>query len=59
MDFGINTNTYAENMVVKLLLCFVKERDCKSLQVFGDFMNVINWTNKFHNCQNMFLLSFI
>lgn len=59
MGLGLGTNNYAENMALKLLLCFAKEKECKSIQVFGDSMNAINWINKIQNCQNLFLLSLI
>ena len=39
---GRGSNNFAELMALKLVLLFVVEKDCHSLQVFGDSMIVID-----------------
>ena len=51
LGLGTRTNNYAELMMLKLLLCFAIERNCRQLQVFGDSMVVINWMNKTQKCR--------
>ena len=51
LGLGTGTNSYAELMTLKLLLCFANERNCRQLQVYGDSMVVINWMNKIHKCR--------
>jgi ribonuclease HI len=46
MGLGKGTNNYAELMTLLLLLKIAKEYDLKSIQLFGDSMNVINWVQK-------------
>jgi ribonuclease HI len=47
---GAGTNNYAEIMALKLLLLFVVEKGCKTLQVFGDSMLIINWEKGVQRC---------
>jgi ribonuclease HI len=47
---GAGTNNYSELMALKLLLLFVVEQGCQSLQVFGDSLIIINWENGVHRC---------
>jgi ribonuclease HI len=47
---GAGTNNYAELLALKLLLLFVVEKGCKTLQVFGDSMLIINWENGVQRC---------
>jgi ribonuclease HI len=47
---GVGTNNFVELSVVRLLLLFALERGCRSLQVFGDSMIVINWLNEIQRC---------
>jgi hypothetical protein len=42
---GDETNNYAKLLALKLLLIFAMEKGCKTLQVFGDSMLIINWAN--------------
>ena len=42
MGLGEGSNNYAEIFSLKLLLIFAAEKGCRSLNVFGDSMNVIN-----------------
>ena len=51
MGLGTGTNDYAELMTLKLLLCFVDERNCRQLEVYGDSMVVIKWMNKIQKCR--------
>ena len=52
LGLGAGTNNYVELMMLKLLLCFAIERNCKKVQVFGDSMVVIKWINKTQRCKN-------
>lgn len=56
MGLGLDTNNYAELMVLKVLLLFAKEKDVKTLQIFGDSKLIINWTKKIQSCHNLLLL---
>jgi len=42
-------------MTLLLLLKIAKEYDLKSIQLFGDSMNVINWVEKTQQCHNILL----
>jgi ribonuclease HI len=56
MGMGSGTNNYVELMSLKLLLLFVGEKGVKSIQIFGDSLNVINWVRKSQKCHNIQLL---
>jgi ribonuclease HI len=56
MGLGQGTNNYAELMALKLLLQFSGEKGVQSIQIFGDSMNVINWTSKVQICHNILLM---
>jgi ribonuclease HI len=47
---GAGSNNFSEIMALKLLLLFVVEKGCKTLQVFGDSLLVINWVNRVQIC---------
>jgi ribonuclease HI len=53
---GPGTNNYSELMALKLLLLFAIEQGCRTLQVFGDSLVIINWINGKHRCQVSHLL---
>ena len=42
MGLGEGNNNYPELYSLKLLLIFAAEKGCRSLNVFGESMNVIN-----------------
>ena len=46
MGLGEGSNNYVELFSLKLLLIFAAEKGCRSFNVFGDSMNVINWIKK-------------
>ena len=50
LGLGDGTNNYAEIMVLKLLSLFFVEKGCKTLQVFGESMLIINWEKGFQRC---------
>jgi ribonuclease HI len=56
---GMGTNNYAELMSLKLLIAFAIEKDCHSLNVFGDSMNVINWIRGTQRCINTRLATIV
>ena len=49
-------NNFAELMALKLLLLFVVEKNCHTLQVFGDSLIVIDWDRGFIRCHVIRLL---
>ena len=53
MGLGEGNNNYAELYSLKLLLIFATKKGCRSLNVFGDSMNVINWILKTQMCINL------
>jgi ribonuclease HI len=55
MGLEKGTNNYVELVSLKLLLLFSKEKGLQQLQMFGDSMNVINWTRKHQTCHSVFL----
>jgi len=59
MGLGSGTNNFAELMALKLLLQFVGEKEVRSIQLFGDSMNVINWSQKSQICHNIFLFPIV
>jgi ribonuclease HI len=50
VGLGNGTNNYSELLALKLLILFVVEQGCRTLQVFGDSLVIINWTNGIHRC---------
>ena len=57
MGLGNGTNNFAELMVLKLLLCFAIERNCRKNHIFGDFLVILNWINKVQKCKNITLVA--
>jgi ribonuclease HI len=55
MGLGKGTNNYVELMTLLLLLKIAKEYELKSIQLFGDSLNVINWVQKTQHCHNILL----
>ncbi len=43
LGLGEGNNNFAELMSLKLLLIFTMEKGCRSLNIFGDSLNVINY----------------
>lgn len=56
---GEGTNNFAKFIVLSSLLSKAIERGCRSLQIFGDSMMVINWENGTQRCHIMRLLPFM
>lgn len=59
MGLETGTNNYARLTSLKLLLLFAGEKGVKTIQIFGDSMTVINWTQKTQKCHNILLLSLL
>ena len=59
MGLGEGSNNYAELMSLKLLLIFAIEKGINRLIVFGDSMNVINWTKQIQECRNIRLANIL
>lgn len=53
---GEGTNNFVELCTLRLLLIKTIEWGCRSLQIFGDSMIVINWTTGILRCHNIRLL---
>lgn len=52
---GSGSNNYAEMSALKFLLCWLIQRNIFTIQIFGDFLNVINWVNGQSTCKNYML----
>ncbi len=59
VGLGECSNNYAELMSLKLLLMFAAEKGCRSLNIFWDSMNTINWINKTQICTNIRLANIL
>ena len=59
MGLGAGNANYAEMLSLKLLLIFAAEKGCRALNVFGDSMNVINWTMGTQMCRNLLLTNML
>ena len=59
MGLGFDSNNYAELMALKLLILFAREKGVISLRIFGDSLNVVNWTRKLQRCHNIILAPLI
>jgi hypothetical protein len=59
MGLGLGTRKYAELMSLKLLLLFVGEKGVKSIHIFGNSLNVINWVRKTQKCHNIQLITLL
>jgi len=53
IGLGEGTNNYAEILSLKMLLVFAIEHNVKELSIYGDSMNIINWTNGTQRCVNL------
>ena len=59
MGLGAGSNNYSEMLSLKLLLIFTTDKGCRALNVFGDSMNVINWTMGTQMCRNLLLTNML
>eukprot|EP00253_Pinus_taeda_P002838 PITA_02838 len=55
MGLGPGSNNYAELSALRLLICWLLQRNIPSIQIFGDSMNVVKWVNGNALCQNQIL----
>ena len=53
VGLGEGTNNYAEILSLKMLLVFAIEQSVKDLSIYGDSMNIINWTKGTQRCINL------
>lgn len=56
MGLGQSTNNFAKLMTLKIMLQIEGEKGVRSIPLFEDSMNVINWSWKAQICHNIFLL---
>jgi ribonuclease HI len=59
MGLIFGSNKYVELMALKQLILFARENWVISLQIFGDSLNVVNWTRKLQRCHNIILAPLI
>ena len=61
LTFGLGegTNNFVEFVSLKLLLIFAIEQGCRTINFFGDSMNVINWKRGIHQCRNLRLANLL
>ena len=52
---GEGGNNRVELLSLKILLLFVEEKGCRSLKVYGDSLNVINWVKRIQACKDLIL----
>ena len=50
---GEGSNNFVELLSFKLLLIFVAEKGFRSLKVYGDSLNVINWIKRIQHCRDL------
>jgi len=55
VGLGSSTNNFAELLALKLVLCWLINRNIFTIQIFGDSLNVINWVIGKYRCQNYML----
>lgn len=56
VGIGTGSNNYAKLKTLKILLCWLRKLGIASTHIFGDSMNVINWSNNMQRCQNLTLI---
>lgn len=56
MGIGTGSNNHVELKNLKILLCWLRQLGIDSSHIFGDSLNVINWTNNVQHCQNLTLI---
>ena len=59
MDLGEGSNNFVEIMSLKLMLVFALEKNCRSISIFGDSLNVINWYWEIQQCGNISLANIL
>ena len=52
---GEGSNNRAELLSLKLLLIFAAKKGCNNIKVYGDSLNVINWTKRIQTCRDLCL----
>jgi ribonuclease HI len=55
MGLRSNSNNYVELQALKVLILFAREKEMTSLQIYGDSLNVVNWTKKLQICNHIIL----
>eukprot|EP00253_Pinus_taeda_P024814 PITA_24814 len=55
VGLGSGTNNFAELSALRLLLCWLIQRNTFTIQIFGDSLNAINWVNGKSSCKNQIL----
>ena len=55
VGLGEGSNNFSKLLGLKLILIFALEKRCRTLNVYGDSMNVINWIKGIQHCRDMIL----
>ena len=50
---GEGSNNRAELLSLQLLLFFAAEKGCRTIRIFGDSLNVINWVKRIQTCSDL------
>lgn len=56
VGFGVGPNNFAEIKALDLLLYWLVWLGFRSVQIFGDSLNIVKWFNKDYNCQSYLLI---
>ena len=55
MSVGLGAGSSVELLSLQLILIFAAEKGCRTLQIFGDSLNVINWVKRIQTCSDLLL----
>ena len=58
-ELGEGSNNRDELLSLKLLLIFAAEKGCRTIKVFGDSLNVINWVKRIQTCKDLLLCNIL
>ena len=56
---GVGSNNRAELLSLQILLIFAAEKGCRTIRIFGDSLNVINWVKKIQTCSDLLLCNIL
>lgn len=59
VGLGSGSNNLAELSALRLLLCWLLQRNIHTIQIFGDSQNVINWVNGNATCRNQIMKTIV
>ena len=59
MGLGEGSKNFDEILSLKLLLIFAVEKGCRTINICGDSMNVVNWIKGTQMCRNLRLANIL